>query len=82
MWQKSLWRQHVTAPSVLPHRQQDECMRVLCQELSRHMTSAGSQSKPWPARYSTKASDVCLAILLQGPNPPQVGLRRQHQPSD
>ena len=33
--------EHRVAPSILSHRQQDECMRELCQDLSRHMTRAG-----------------------------------------
>ena len=44
----------VVASSVLSHRQQDNCMRELHQELTRHMTRAGLQSKTGPGRPSSR----------------------------
>ena len=43
------------APSVLPHRQQEECMRILHQELGKCMSRAGLQSKTGPARTSLRS---------------------------
>ena len=45
----------VVALSILPHRQQDDCMRELCQELTRHTTRAGLQRKTGPARPSLRS---------------------------
>ena len=45
----------VIAPSILSHSQQDECIRELCQELTRCMTRAGLQSKTGPARPSSRS---------------------------
>ena len=51
----SLHGEHVVASSVLPHRQQDECMRELHQELSRCMARAGLQSEIRSARPSLRS---------------------------
>ena len=42
------------APSILLHRQQDECMRVMHQEPTKCMTRAGLQSKTGPDRPSLR----------------------------
>ena len=45
----------VVAPSILPCRQQDECMRELHQELTKHMARASLQSKTRLARPSLRS---------------------------
>ena len=42
------------APSVLPHKQQDACMRELHQELARCITRAGLQSEVGSAGPSSR----------------------------
>ena len=54
-YQTSLWGKHVVAPNILPHRQQDECMSELCQEVTKHMTRAGLQDEPRPARPTARS---------------------------
>ena len=48
----SLWGEHVVVPNILPHRQQDECMRELHQECTWCMTRVGLQSETGLARPS------------------------------
>ena len=51
----SLQGEHVVAPSIPLHRQQDECMRELHQKPTRHMTKAGLWSKTETARPSSRS---------------------------
>ena len=47
------------APSVLPCRQQAECMRILCQELAKHLTRAGLHSETGAVRPSFRSQWHC-----------------------
>ena len=62
------------APSILPHRQQDEFMQELHQELTKCMARTGLQGKSRLARPTARAGDVPTAILPHRPIPPVPGL--------
>ena len=64
----------VLLPNILPHRQQDECMRELHQELTKHMASPGLQGETGLARptargrrYSCSCSTSQACSLSAGP---------------
>ena len=54
--QTSLQGECVVVPSVLPHQQQEEYIRELCQELAKCIGRAGLQSAPRPARLTSRSS--------------------------
>ena len=56
-------REYVVALCVLPHRQQDECMRELCQEHTRHIARASLEGKNGPARPSLRSQSCFLQPL-------------------
>ena len=64
----------IVVPSVLPIWWHDECMRELCQELTKCMARAGLQGKPRPVRPTTRRRRCSMTILPQGPIPLQLGL--------
>ena len=47
--------EYVTAPSMLPQWQQEECIKELHLELARHMARAGLQSRPRSPRSSSQS---------------------------
>ena len=48
------WGEYMLAPSVLPHRWQEECIAELCFELACQMARAGLQSGPGLARPTSQ----------------------------
>ena len=72
----------VVAPSVLPHQWHDECMRELCQELTKHMARASLQGKPGLARPTARSRRCSNGHSASWAQPPQPGLRGWGWPSD
>ena len=55
--------------SVLLHRQQDECMRELCQELARCMARLAFRVRLDQLDPLQEAKDASVAIPLHRPDP-------------
>ena len=80
--QENLWRECVTAPSVLPQWWQEECIKELCLELDWHMARAGLQSRSRSAR-PTSWSRGCSHIWAQSPSAePQEAEAAKHPRED
>ena len=73
---------HAIVPSVLSYKQQDKCMRELCQELAQCMDRASPRVRPGQLDPLQGAEDVPSAILSHGPVPPQLDLGGWKWPSD
>ena len=70
-------RELAVVPSVLSHKQQDRCMRELCQELAGHMARASLQSEvglPGPSSRDQRCSHSCSISQACSP---QLDLRGQ-----
>ena len=85
---EGLLGEYVTAPSVLPWWQQEECIKELCLELAQHMARACLQSRPGSARPTSQRRDAptddpgLLQLSLRGqrwPNIPQETLQSGNQ---
>ena len=70
------------APSVLPHRQQNEYMRELHQELAKCITKASQQGESGLTRPTTRGRIHSVTIPSHGPVHPQLDLEGWRWPSD
>ena len=75
-------RELAVAPSVLPCRQQDGCMRKLCWELTRHMSRASLQSETRTARPSLRGQRCSCSHSIQWACSPSARPWGLKQPSN